>query len=195
MIASLTGTITHKGDRYLVIEVAGIGYKVFSTLEILKEHAAGTAITVWIHHVVREDAEDLYGFTDRSELDLFELLIGVSGVGPRSALAIVSLAPPETLEKAIASGNIEYLTKVSGIGRKIGEKIIVELKDKIGLMPELGDGSGMAEEADAVEALKAIGYKEREAREVLRKVPSTVTDTGEKIKEALKILGQNNHAK
>lgn len=195
MIASLTGTITHKGDRYLIIEVAGIGYKVYSTLEILKEHPPETSISVWTHHAVREDTEDLYGFTDRAELDLFELLIGVSGVGPRSALAIVSLAPPETLKKAIASGNIEYLTKVSGIGRKIGEKIIVELKDKIGLMPELGDGSGMAEEADVVEALKAIGYKEREAREVLRKVPNTITDTGEKIKEALKILGQNNYAK
>ena len=190
MIASLTGTITHKGDRFLVVEVAGIGYKVYSTLEILKEHAVSTDISVWIHQVVREDTNDLYGFTDRAELDLFELMIGVSGVGPRSALAIVSLAPPDTLKKAIASGNIEYLTKVSGIGRKIGEKIILELRDKIGLLPELGDGSGMAEEADAVEALKAIGYKEREAREILRKVPSTVTDTGEKIKEALKILGQ-----
>lgn len=190
MIASLTGTITHKGDRFLVIEVAGIGYKVYSTSEILREHAIGTNIRVWTHQVIREETNDLYGFTDRAELDLFELIIGVSGVGPRSALAIVSLAPPNTLKKAIASGNIEYLTKVSGIGRKISEKIILELRDKIGLLPDTGDESNMAEEADVIEALKAIGYKEREAREVLRKVPSTITSTEEKIKEALKILGQ-----
>jgi Holliday junction DNA helicase RuvA len=190
MIASLTGTITHKEDRFLVIEVAGIGYKVYSTSEILREHAIGTSIRVWTHQVIREDTNDLYGFTDQAELDLFELIIGVSGVGPRSALAIVSLAPPNTLKKAIASGNIEYLTKVSGIGRKISEKIILELRDKIELLPDDGDESNMAEEADVIEALKAIGYKEREAREVLRKVPSTITSTEEKIKEALKILGQ-----
>jgi Holliday junction DNA helicase RuvA len=134
---------------------------------------------------VREDALDLYGFLNREELEFFEMLINVSGIGPRSALAILGIASIETLRKAIGTGDTSYLTKISGIGRKTAEKIVIELRDKMG--KELGGGS-LQVELDALEALKSLGYSQNEARETLKKV-SPNTNTNTKIKEALKILG------
>ncbi len=134
---------------------------------------------------MREESLDLYGFPDLENLEFFEMLLGVPSVGPKSALAILSLTSIETLRKAISTGDTTYLTKVSGIGRKTAEKIIVELRDKIG---EDKTGMSLAGELDALEALKSLGYSQGEAREALKKVRGD-TDTNTKIREALKILG------
>jgi Holliday junction DNA helicase RuvA len=134
---------------------------------------------------VREDALDLYGFLDREELEFFEMLINVSGIGPKGALSILGITSIETLRKAISIGDTSYLTKISGIGRKTAEKIVIELRDKIGTELE---GSSLQVELDALEALKSLGYSAIEAREALKKVNSD-TDTNTKIREALKILG------
>jgi Holliday junction DNA helicase RuvA len=134
---------------------------------------------------VREDALDLFGFSEYQELEFFQMLLSVSGIGPRSALTILGIATTETLKKAIGSGDISYLTKISGIGKKTAEKIVIELRDKL---EDSGADSNLQGELDALEALKSLGYSQAEAREALKKVKSDA-DTNTKVREALKILG------
>jgi Holliday junction DNA helicase RuvA len=186
MIGSIKGKIVLKTEKYLIIETGGVGYKVSVSPDILsKAKKLDGEIFLWIHTHVREDALDLYGFLDREELEFFEMLINVSGIGPRGALSILGITSIETLRKAIGIGDTSYLTKISGIGRKTAEKIVIELRDKIGTKLE---GSSLQVELDALEALKSLGYSAIEAREALKKVNSD-TDTNTKIREALKILG------
>lgn len=175
------------------MDVAGVGYKVFVNAETLRKitKKQDTITKLWTHLYVREDALELYGFLMQGELELFETLIGVSGVGPRTALGILNVAPIDTLKRAIASGELSYLTKVSGIGRKTAEKIMVELREKFG--KAMVPGPELKEEQDALEALESLGYSAREAREALRQVPETIKGTPKRVKEALRILG-GNHA-
>ena len=197
MIATIRGTITELGNRYAVVEVNGIGYKVFVTDDAVHALKIGTEMSFWTHMAVREDAQDLYGFTSRKERDFFQLLITVSGIGPKSALNILSLVSNEALAGAIRTGSVAHLVKVSGLGKKTAEKIVLELKDKIGGFTggESGEMSaGMSSDMDAIEALKALGYEADEAREALKKIPAALngkeTDTGAKVKAALKELGR-----
>ena len=185
MIGSIKGTITLKTEKFVIVETNGVGYKISISPDTLSKLKKDTNVLLWIHTHVREDAMDLYGFLERKELEFFELLIGVSGIGPRSALAILGIASIETLRKAIGTSDTTYLTKISGIGRKTAEKIVIELRDKMG--DEKSDGT-LQGEMDALEALKSLGYSQNEAREALKKV-STELDINKKIREALKILG------
>ncbi|MEK7527377.1 MAG: Holliday junction branch migration protein RuvA [Patescibacteria group bacterium] len=187
MISSLKGLVANKDPKSLVVEVGGIGLKVSAPTETLQKAARGKAISLFTHLVVREDALTLYGFADKETLEFFELLIGISGIGPKTAVAILNVASPETIRKAVASGDTSYLTKVSGIGKKTADRIVRELEDKIGV-PE--EGASISEEVDAVEAMRSLGYSQAEAREALKKVPQLVTGAGERIKAALKILGK-----
>ena len=186
MIGSLNGKITLKKDKFLIVETTGVGYKVNVSLDLISKTQEGQDIKLYIYTHVREDTLDLYGFQEYEELEFFELLLGVSGIGPRGALTVLDVASLETLRKAIGSEDTGYLTKISGIGKKTAQKIVIELKDKVGTF----EGSDLQEEMDALEALKAIGYKEREAREALKEIPEG-TDTNAKIHQALKILGGN----
>jgi len=187
MISFVEGTIEFKAEKFVIINVAGIGYKVFSNPEILsKISEKGANVKLWTHQYVREDALELYGFLHFAELELFETLITISGIGPKGALGVLEIAPVDTLKKAIASGDTSYLTRVSGIGRKTAEKIVLELRDKMGT--DLV-GSSLQGELDVLEALKSLGYSQNEVREALKKV-SPDTDTNAKIREALKILGK-----
>lgn len=188
MIGSIRGKIILKTEKFLVVETGGVGYKVsVSPDTISKTKKTGDDIMLWVHTHVREDAFDLYGFLDYVELELFEMLINVSGIGPKGALSILSISSTETLQKAISTDDISYLTKISGIGKKTAEKIIIELRDKIS--SEVNEKSGsMQEELDALEALKSLGYSQNEAREALKKVSPEI-NTNTKIREALKILG------
>jgi len=180
------------------VEAAGVGYKVNVSLEVLsKRIKTDEEVFLFIHTHVREDVFDLYGFLDKEELEFFEMLFNVSGIGPKGALAILSIASIETLRKAISTGDTAYLTKISGIGRKTAEKIVIELRDKIASGISEKSGTSLQGELDALEALKSLGYSQSEAREALKKVslghsrageaPDTNTNT--KIREALKILG------
>jgi len=188
MIGSLKGKITLKKDKFVIVEVCGVGYKVnVSPDTLLRFPAEGNPppdVFLFTHLHVREDAQDLYGFLDYADLEFFEMLIGISGIGPRGALAILGIAPINTLKKAISSGDISYLTKISGIGKKTAEKIVLELRDKVG--KELA-GDSLQEELDSLEALKSLGYSQHEAREALRDVPAG-TSVNAKVKEALRIL-------
>lgn len=193
MIAHLKGSVLFAGDRYVIIETAGVGYKVRVTTDTLSHlrKSGDKVVSLWIHTIVREDALDLYGFQNQNEHDFFEMLISVSGIGPKSALGILNVAPIDHLKEAIAMGDTAALTKVSGIGSKSAQKIILELRDKLG-----GDGSDtgttmLGDERDAIEGLVALGFVERAAREALKKVSPDTKGTGARIKEALKQLGKN----
>jgi Holliday junction DNA helicase RuvA len=190
MIGSIKGIITLKTEKFLIVETGGVGYKINVSPDVLsKIKKTGDEISLWIHTHVREDAFDLYGFLDHEELEFFEMLINVSGIGPKGALVILGVATIDTLKRAISTGDISYLTKISGIGKKTAEKIVIELRDKIAgkIKDEKGTHS-LQEELDSLEALKSLGYSQNEAREALKKV-SPDANTNTKIKEALKILG------
>lgn len=187
MIGSIRGKIVSRTDKFLVIETGGIGYKVNVSADVLsKTGKSDEEVFLLIHTHVREDALDLYGFLGTEDLNFFEMLLNVSGIGPRSALAILGIATIDTLRRAIGTGDTSYLTKISGIGRKTAEKIVIELRDKIG---EEKEGASLQGELDALEALKSLGYSQNEARDALKKVPAETVGTNAKIKEALKILG------
>ncbi len=199
MISILRGQILEIADRSIVIDVNGVGYKVSLTEDALHSLKTGVGITIWTHLAVRENSQDLYGFTSKKERDFFELLITVSGIGPKTALNILSLVSSETLARAICEGSTSHLVKVSGIGRKTAEKIVLELKDKLSSYAYTEtDGrstSDMSSDSDAIEALKALGYSADESREAIKKVMvnankdnKKISDTGAKVKAALKVL-------
>ena len=192
MIGYINGNIIFSGDKYVILDVGGIGYKVYISPDTVSSISAQGNAKLWTHLVVREDALDLYGFLDQKELDFFKLLIGISGIGPKGALGIMSVAPVETVLSAIGTGDTSYLTKVSGIGKKNAQKIILELKDKIGnLISTEQTDVGLHEDIDVIEALRSLGYKERDAREALQKLSPNIKGTSQKITEALKIMGNN----
>ncbi|MEI8061815.1 MAG: Holliday junction branch migration protein RuvA [bacterium] len=188
MIAQLTGTVAYIDLKFIILNVNNVGYKVFTTNDELSTLSVGSERAFWIHSTIREDAFDLYGFTKKENHDFFELLITVSGIGPKSALGILSVASVESLREAIVSGETSYITKIGGISKKIAEKITIELRGKVTSDEgEFSKGRGK-NDADALDALRALGYSHKEAREALEKVPATIKDPGEKVKAALKNL-------
>jgi len=190
MISHLKGKILRKNEAYLVLDVNGVGYKIFATSNTL-----GTLKTedveLWTHLAVRENSHDLYGFLNSEELEFFELLISISGIGPKTALSILNVANLKTLRQAVIHGNTAHLVKVGGIGKKNAEKIVLELQGKLGERLET-EGVTLREEEDVLEALTSLGYSHREARDALKSVEKNVTGTGEKVKRALKILSGNS---
>src|ERR1035437_8228574 len=145
-------------------------------------------VRIWTYLSVRETAVDLYGFANAEELETFELLITISGIGPKTAAGILNVVSISTIRGAVASNDPSYLTKVAGIGKKNAEKIVRELSDKIGVLESDIPTESMRHESDVIEALKSLGYAEREAREALKKVPADDGSAGERVKKALKIL-------
>ena len=189
MIGYLEGKILEKRIGEVLLSVGGVGYLVHVNPETLTDIGNEGAIgQLHTYLAVRENALDLYGFLNLETLNFFELLIKISGVGPKSALSILAVAPLATLKKAISSSDISYLTKVSGIGKKTAEKIVLELRDKLSKLGE--GGPELAGASDALAALVSLGYGQSEAREALKAVPDEAKNVNEKIREALKILGK-----
>ncbi|PCI27491.1 Holliday junction branch migration protein RuvA [Candidatus Wolfebacteria bacterium] len=191
MIGHLEGKLLHDDTNYIIVSVGGIGYKVFVTMGARDTiSGSNSTVSLWTYLVVRETALDLYGFSDRNELGLFEKLLTVSGIGPKSALSILSITSVDTLKQAIISGDTSHLTSISGIGTKAASKIVLELKDKITY-----DGNStskvMKEDLDVLEALKALGYRESEARDALQQIPKEAKGTSARVTEALKSLGSS----
>jgi Holliday junction DNA helicase RuvA len=187
MIGSISGTVRLKDLSFLIVDVAGVGYKVFVPADTTLEAVVGETIFLWTHLAVRENALDLYGFIDRDTLSLFELLITISGIGPKTALGILNVASVEMLRQAVATEDTSYLTKVSGIGKKNAEKIVLELKDKLVTTASDMDTS-MKGAGDVMEALLALGYNERDVRDTIKKLPKELSTASEKVKAALKLL-------
>ena len=193
MIAKLKGKTEYLKDSYAVIDVNGVGYKVFVTDYTFGKLAGKEEVDLHIHTHVREDTLALYGFLDLEEKEMFELLISISGIGPKAGSGILSLADPKTVKVAIAKGDASILTRVSGIGKKTAERVILELGSKF----SVSDISGLEEKSkeisdqtDAVDALVSLGYNINEAKKALSEVPSEIKDVGERIKMALKGLGK-----
>ena len=183
MIASLRGKILEKGLTYLVVENQGIGYKVFVTPDALGK-SIGDEVAFFTYHKVSEDGQALFGLPDFATLQFFEMLITVSGVGPKVALAILSSAKVDAVKDAIARQDAGIFTRISGVGTKTAEKIIVELKNKVGAALSSGSSS------EVFDALLALGYNQREVREVVQKVDSSVSQELQ-LKQALQLLGRS----
>jgi Holliday junction DNA helicase RuvA len=188
MIGSIRGDIQYKGGNFVIVQAGEVGYKVFVTPLLLTTLKVGEGLGVFTHTYVREDQMTLYGFRTMAELEFFELLLTVSGVGPKSALGIMSLSGLEMIKSAIASGDAGVFKKVSGIGSKTAERVIVELREKV--KQDGASGPVAKDHSDALEALVALGYRESDAREALKNIPGDVSNIQQKIKMALKALSK-----
>lgn len=190
MFAYIDGTIIDKKTDALIIKIAsGLGFKVYATAKTLSENLIGEQVELHLYHQVKEDSEALFGFSNGDELAMFELLLTVSGVGPKSALNILSAANLDNLRQAIIMNNHTLLTKISGIGAKTAEKIVVELKSKLGSLA-LGTASVNNVSSDELDALVGLGYSLGLARQALGQVDVTVVGSAERIRAALKSLGK-----
>ena len=193
MIAHLSGSVSSVATDSVIIDVGGVGYRVFcgpGTLSGLKEGASARLFT---HHLVREDQQALYGFRTTEELGFFELLTTVAGVGPKVALAIVSSRPVTDLQLAILQGDEGVLTAVSGVGKKLAARVVLELKEKVSAAGAVAVGPGLpaSSESEVVAALQALGYSASEAREAARGAVSALAvgaSLEERVKAALRVL-------
>lgn len=187
MISYLKGLILYKTEKFVVLDVNGVGYKVFLSKKTLAK-IADKEISFFCHLIVRENILDLYGFLDREEMDLFELVIGISGVGPKAALEISSLGPKEKLKQAIDFQHEEVFEEVTGIGKKKARKIILELSGKI---KNFDSSTPKRNETNdpVLDTLINLGFPQDRAKQALVGL-SAIENAEEKLKQALKILGK-----
>lgn len=200
MISYIRGELDSVEEGKAIIDVSGVGYGIFmpgQALSILPE--PGNEVKIYTYLNVREDALQLYGFLSRDDLEIFKLVIGVSGIGPKGGLNILSRMSPDELRFAIISGDVKTISSAPGIGKKTAEKLIVELKDKITVdnILENRGGSGSYDlssppdagmHAEAIQALTALGYGSQESLRAVRKTSTECTTVEEILKEALKYL-------
>ena len=200
MFYSLTGTVVHYDTQSVAISCGGVAFNCQTSMNTLKQVAKnGEEVTVFTYLNVREDALDLFGFSTERELECFKLLISISGIGPKMALAILSVLNPDELSLAIASGDYKVIATAQGIGAKKAQRIVMELKDKVaaGAMTELFDStatevaqvSSGGNTAEAISALAMLGYSQSEAASAVSRVDKSLSVEGI-IKEALKLLSK-----
>ena len=187
MIGSISGTVSSSGIDWALIETTGgVGYKVYTTHEVVAKSAPGSTVRLLTNLIVREDQLTLYGFETESELNFFVQLVGISGVGPRMALAILNAGKVGDIKAAVASNNLAILTTISGIGAKTAERIMVELRGKV----NTEDGSLPSDADDLLVALSGLGYNQYEVRKILPQLPHNLATVEEKIKHALQLLSK-----
>ncbi len=187
MIAYLQGKILQKTTQYIILENQGIGYKVFTTPEVL-DLALGNETSLYIYHKSGDDGQVLFGMPDFSSLQFFEMLVSVTGVGPKMAITIISAAKTDLLQQAILNNDLEIFTRMSGVGKKTAERIILELKNKVDAGGIL-EGSNVSG-SEVYDALTSLGYNPREIRETLPQLDATA-DTANQLKQALKLLSRS----
>lgn len=189
MFYSIEGILVKKSDKFIVVENHGLGFRIFVSQETnAKLPKLGETAKLFLHHHVKEDAMDLYGFLQKEEMELFEMLISVSGIGPKTALGLIGLSSVENLKTAIVSGKADFLHRAPGIGQKTAERIILELKSK--LSEESGDGSKLESDMELEDALVDLGYDKSVSRQAIKKIPEGIIDSEKRLKEALKLLGK-----
>lgn len=186
MLAYIKGKIIDRRAGYLIVENAGLGYKVWINTDLSARLINETTVELWLYHQVKEDDQALYGFSTPDELNFFELLISVSGVGPKSALNILASARIADLKASIATGDHLPLTRVSGIGKKTAERLVIELRGKVDYLATAAD-FGDSTITEDLEALVALGYSPNQAREALKKIDRSASPQS-RLKEALKYL-------
>lgn len=190
MIGMLHGAVATKNGPYLLLDVQGVGYKVFVPQSILAQKAIGDDLLLFIHTHVREDALELYGFEAPEDLKLFEYFLSVSGVGGKTALGIFSVGDRRSIINAIATGDVNFFTSVPRLGKKSAQKLIIELKSKVGSTEDLDLTSDSSEQDEVVLALKTFGFSTMEAVGALRSVKKDGQSPSEQIRLALKYLGK-----
>ncbi|MET1032963.1 MAG: Holliday junction branch migration protein RuvA [Candidatus Saccharimonadales bacterium] len=190
MIATLTGRVAEKISDIVVIDVQGVGYGLLVTTEDYGLLSTGNDVKVYVHEHIRETAHDLFGFVNLDTKRLFEQLLNVNGVGPKMALNVLSVGSANNVRQAIASGDLKYIQQANGVGKRVAERIVVDLKDKVGLTGVDLSTTGMLQsdtlltQDEAVEALVALGYSAQDAIVALAKIPTDLS-TEERIKKAL----------
>lgn len=188
MIAYLSGKVLKIEEKDVIVLAGNVGYRVAITEHLRHTLTLEGDAHMWTYLAVREDAMDLYGFADENEQQLFLSLLKVSGIGPKSAMGILSGTGAEILRRAISGNDPAYLTKVAGVGKKTAEKIVLELRDKVHATP--GAETGVTAESEALDALEALGYSVRDTRDIVRVIASTENDAGTIVRQALKQLGK-----
>ena len=183
MIASLRGVVLDITPTSVLIEAAGVGYLVHATPAALGGMRKREEVFLYTYDLVREDTRDLYGFSSQDELRLFERMIAISGVGPKVALAMLSIGSTDALKRAIMGGDLVTLTSIPGVGKKIAQKIVLELKGQI---VEEGEMSGP--DREVIDALVSLGYSASQAKESLKGISHEVSDVSDRVREALRRL-------
>jgi Holliday junction DNA helicase RuvA len=190
MIALLNGRVEEKNLDKIILDVSGVGYEVYVTVNDQSRLDSGSSIKLYIYEHIREQSHDLFGFVQKTDKLLFEQLLSVNGVGPKMALSILNIGTGQELKSAIAGGQVKVLQSASGVGKKVAERIVVDLKDKLGLSSSddatsfLSDSSSnLGDEAHS--ALMALGYSSQDAMEALRGIDSGL-GTEDRIRQALK---------
>jgi Holliday junction DNA helicase RuvA len=179
MIRQIRGRVLEVEATSVTIEVAGFGIEVHTPLP--SAYVAGTEAILATHLAVKQDGMELYGFAEVAERDFFEKLLNVSGVGPKTALSVLRRSPREAVESAIAARDLSYLTKVVGLGKKLAEKMLVELSEKVASTNPARDGA----DTEVFETLVALGYTEREARRAVQAIPETAVGKDARLRAAL----------
>lgn len=192
MISFLEGKIEYRGDKYVILNVGGIGYKVTMPPKLINSLSKSQdVVKVFIHSQLnmREGTFDMYGFQNKEDLELFNLITSVNGIGPKSAIGILSTIEPKHLKAAIISEDADYLKKVSGLGPKTAQRLVLELKNKIDYL-DIGDVGGidLGQEGQATEALLALGYSPSQAKNALKESNGKTLE--ERVREALRLLGK-----
>lgn len=181
--------MTKEKNSAVILTSGGVGYEIKVAPNLFLKLKIGEPVKLFTYFHVREDIQELYGLESQEELSFFRMLVAISGVGPKSALHILALGSVENIKKAISRADVSFLTKVSGIGKKIAERIVVELKSKIEKRT-VGAGTGELNNlSDVIDALSGMGYTLNEAREAVKQVKE-VKNTSVALKEALKILNR-----
>ena len=191
MIGFLNGTIELLQRPFVITDVHGVGYKVLVPDSVYSKLSLGQKIKIFTYTHVREDALDLFGFLESQDLGLFESLLTISGIGPKTALNIFSFGERKDIIEAIIKGDVTFFTSVPRLGTKNAQKIIIELKNKMGSEADLDlTGKDLLENAEVVQALKNFGFSVGEAQKAVREVKKEGISTEEKIRLALKALGR-----
>lgn len=190
MIAHVSGVVAEKFNSSLIVDVHGVGYEVAVAATDYEAALLNEPIKLFTHHHIREQSQELFGFSSLAAKKLFELLITVQGVGPKAALAILSLGESETVRNAIANSDAAFITKATGVGKKTAERVVVDLSDKVGMpivynTTSTGAVQTMSHNDEALEALMALGYTLNDATRALEGV-STDLSTAERVTQALK---------
>lgn len=190
MIGFLQGTVIFKDSHILLINVGGVGYKVFTPLDIITGIHLDDKLSVFTFTHVKDDAIELYGFPTQEDLLFFELLLGVSGVGPKTALSVFGRGKLPQIKEAIVKGDVDFFMAVPRLGKKNAQKIIIELRPKLGSLAELDLTAEGSESKELIDALKSLGYDREEAKEAYKSIKDFQGTTEAKLRQALKVLGK-----
>lgn len=191
MIATLTGKVQEKINDIVVVDVQGVGYGILVTNEDFGLLTTGNVVKVYVYEHIRENSYDLFGFVNLDTKQLFEQLLEVNGVGPKMALNVLSIGSANEVRRAIAGGDTKFIQQANGVGKRVAERVVVDLKDKVGLEGVELSGTGLLQSDtllrrdEAVEALVALGYSAQDAAAALAEVPTSLP-TEDRIKQALK---------